>query len=183
MSFIGWENIYDNTLTEAATSVTISSLSGNQDIEYKLEARVVNGYGRSIDVKTQLNADTGSNYGYQQLYGNNATAGASRNTSTTGTSPCNIASGNRGMFQDIIYAKSGYIRTGIQEDVDNINTTTIATTVIRGWSWNNTADEITSLVILADQANGLGVGTNIRLWRRASLSVPITFIPRIMFIL
>jgi hypothetical protein len=36
----------------------------------------------------------------------------------------------------------------------------------RGGIWNNTTDEITSLVFYADQANGIGVGSHIEVWAR-----------------
>ena len=66
----------------------------------------------------------------------------------------------------LISAKSGYVRTAINEHTDSIVTTTVGRMYLRGQSWNNTADEITSLVVLANQANGLGVGTQITLWRK-----------------
>ena len=66
----------------------------------------------------------------------------------------------------IIYAKSGYVRLAITSHSDRITTTTIYAQNILGHSWNNTSDNITSMMITALVANGLGVGTYIALYRR-----------------
>jgi hypothetical protein len=69
------------------------------------------------------------------------------------------------IHETIIYAKSGYIRTELTQLMKGVVGTTIGTIRLQGDSWNNTVDNITSLVILADQTNGLGIGTVIELER------------------
>ena len=162
-----WERIYDNILTEAATSLTISGLAGDTDEEYQLQARIVNGYNGSSEYRLRPNNDTGTNYGYQYLIGSNTAATAARGTDTGIYIGGIDALGN--LLQDEIklQAKSGYIRTAIQENASPISGTTITNVKLLGWSWNNTADEITSLVIVSSQTNGLGIGTQITLWRRS----------------
>jgi len=158
------QTIYETTLTEAATSITISGLDGNTDILYELEMRVVNGYNGGANCLLRCNNDTGANYGRQEVNGNNATAGATRSTNHTGIYFANCdALGNVSQGEIKLYAKSGYIRTAILNRSCAIATTTVSIIQLAGYSWNNTADNITSLVILADQTNGLGIGTYIRL--------------------
>jgi hypothetical protein len=163
-----WERIFDTTLVAAATSVTISGLHGDTDEEYELEARIVNGYNGAASYLVRCNNDTGSNYGSQNLAGENSTVSASRDSGalTSWFFGYGSALNNLNQSEMLISAKSGYVRTAINEHTDSIVTTTVGRMYLRGQSWNNTADEITSLVVLANQANGLGVGTQITLWRK-----------------
>jgi hypothetical protein len=174
MSIIGWKQIYTHTVTGAAeTSITIPDLHGDVDIEYKLEARIVNGYNGAVSYYIKPNNDTGANYGYQDLSGNNTTAAASR--TTTGIRITYISAlNNLGMTNATIQAKSGYVRTAIIENILDLTGTTVNYVTLYGSSWNNTADEITSLVVLADQTGGLGIGTVITLSARATLTEGMT---------
>ena len=160
-----WETIYSNTLASAATSVTISNLTGNSDVLYRLRMRVVNGYAGTITVAIRPNNDTGANYGYQRIYGENTTVAASRDTGNDKIYTLNTSNTSVASAEELFYAKAGYVRTFLSQDVENAIETTIGDIVLKGQSWNNTADEITSLVIYANQANGLGIGTEIILER------------------
>lgn len=176
MSIIGWKQIYTHTVTGAAeTSITIPDLLGNTDLVYKLEARIVNGYNGVCIPALRINNDTGSNYGYQYLQGASTSPAAGRNVETGINLGWASALSNITMQSVLIHAKSGYVRTVLVESNDDIGGTTINDVLIRGASWNNTADEITSLVVLADQANGLGIGTEITLSARAVLDVSIAY--------
>jgi hypothetical protein len=159
------QTIYETTLTEAATSVTISGLDGNTDILYELECRFVNGYnGNTVYSGLANNDSTSSNYGRQSLYGESSTAGASRSTSAGRIFATYCSALNEiAMLEGILYVKSGYVRTSLVKEIRSITGTTVYTLQFHGYCWNNTADNITSLVILADQTNGLGIGTYIRL--------------------
>lgn len=172
MSIIGWKQIYTHTVTGAAeTSITIPNLHGDVDIEYKLEARIVNGYAGTISVILRPNnVSTAANYGLQNLAGSSTTASAGRATQTGWYLSTGIEQSRIGQASITIQAKSGYVRTAIAELNENITGTTIDAIKLRGQSWNNTADEITSLVILADQTGGLGIGSQITLWARSVLS-------------
>ena len=159
-----WQKVYEDTLASAQTSITISDLDGNTDVMYRLVTRHVCG---ALDGYLGLrpNNDTGTNYGFQQLYGANTTIGASRNVGTY------IYMGDPGtidylaMDDMLIYAKSGYIRTFISTSIRDITGTTV--TLIRnfGQVWNNTADNITSFTFFSGATNGLGVGTYISLFK------------------
>ena len=72
------------------------------------------------------------------------------------------------MTEALIYAKSGYTRTVLHSSIYYASGTTVTGLEVRGSSWNNTADNITSIVIGASTTNGLGVGTSIELWKKVN---------------
>jgi len=168
MSQFVWEKFYETTLTSATTSITISGLTGNTDIEYKLVARIINDYNGAAYYYVRPNNDTGSNYGFQYIQGSNTTKEAGRYTDSKLQFTQASALGNIGFAELSIQSKSGYVRTVITEYPRNISGTTIEDINLTGQVWNNTADEITSLVVYASQTNGLGVGTNITLYRKVA---------------
>ncbi len=148
----------------AATSKTFSGLDGNTDVVYELRGRTVNGYNGNGSYSVQVNGDTGNNYGWQRIYASDTTVGADR--TVHGAFYCGSLSAlsHVGMFDLLLYAKSGYVRTALLDDFYGINGTSISAMDVKGYSWNNTADNITSLVVSATQTGGLGVGTVIELW-------------------
>jgi len=162
-----WQEIYNTTLGAATTSVTISGLTGNSDVLYRLTARVVNGYNGAAGFHLRLNNDTGTNYGYQYLNASDTSISAAKGTATSLAYALGYSNALSRLTLStiLLFAKSGYVRTAIVKSTYDIVTTTVSTMQMRGWSWNNTADEITSLVILADQTDGLGIGTEIILER------------------
>lgn len=161
-----WTDDFTPPTTEyGLTSLTISSLNGEADKLYELRVRTINTKADG-DTYLRINNDTGTNYGYQRVSGADTTADATRDTSET-YDTLNVCgtSGNIGYTQAIIYAKSGYIRTILQQQSGYIATTTISSIRLYGYSWNNTADNITSLVVGQTTTAGLGVGTVIELWK------------------
>lgn len=157
-----WERIYQNTLGAPATSLTISGLTGNSDALYRIRGRIVSG-ASSNDLKLTFNSDTGSNYGRQKIAGANTTASAERIALTAIylNQASGLASGDLLRFEKILYAKSGYVRTAIEESSEAIATTNVNAITLTGLSWNNTTDEIIQMVLTATQTNGLGIGTEI----------------------
>lgn len=160
-----WQKVYSTTLDAAATSVTISGLDGNTDVMYRLKCRLIFGGAGGGSFFIRPNNDTGTNYGEQQLTGVNTTASASRSTArdamyidTVGSSVNNIT-----QSEEIIYAKSGYVRTEILIANHDVSGTTNTRIELFGHVWNNTTDNITSLVVGGGQANSLGIGTFIYL--------------------
>jgi len=168
-----WVVAYDSgELAEAATSVTISGLSGDTDEEYELITRVVNGYNGAIGIYIRPNNDTGANYGEQNLYASNTTITASRDASSAIWIGYPAALGNLSFTHTKIHAKSGYQRTTLTKKCTDVTGTTVGYVWTRGDTWTNTADEITSLVIFANQTNGLGIGSRIILLKKASTGTP-----------
>ena len=160
------QKIYQNTLAAAATSVTISGLDGNTDVLYELRCRFINNNASASGYYIRPNNDAGANYGYQHLDGSSTTVTAYRGTAYDSILLSWNAVANGHLLQSEIkfYAKSGFIRTGIITTSEDISTTTVTGIMLHGVCWNNTADNITSLVVLASQANGLGIGTVIELF-------------------
>ena len=110
------------------------------------------------------NDSTISNYGYQLLDGSNTTISAVRGANSLPTLLYLSALNKLGMNNIILFSKSGFVRTLIQERNNDISGTTIDSIRLGGWSWNNTVNNIASLVITSDQVNGLAIGTIIELW-------------------
>ena len=162
-----WEKIYETTLSSAQTSITISNLDGNSAEEYLLETRCIGGADNST-TRLLLNNDSDSNYGYQQLFGEDTTINGSRSTSQTGINLSTaVLTGNIGQSKTLIYAKSGYVRTAISRTIRDITGTTVHYMQVWGWAWNNDSDNITSLVLSSSQTSGLGIGTYISLFKKA----------------
>lgn len=156
--------VYDSQeLTGASTSLTISGLNGDVDEEYELICRFVGGSSTAQRFYTRINNDTGSNYGYQQLEGNNTTPSAIRNVNDViwHNLGATVAQNNIVFSHAKIKAKSGVVRTVILKNAYGVATTTVTGMEIIGQSWNNTVDNITSLVVFANQANGLGIGSRV----------------------
>jgi hypothetical protein len=163
----GFVKVYQNNFVQTtATSITISGLNGDVDKEYKLEARIVNGYAGTSGVFIRPNNDTGTNYGYQILYNSDATTPAAGRLTDTGIQIASTAISTISNSETTIQAKSGYVRTAIVGFGWSISTTTVTGIRLGGWSWNNTADNITSLVVLASQVGGLGSGSYIALYAK-----------------
>lgn len=162
-----WEKIDEHEVTGSAeTSHTFSSLTGNTDVLYKIIFRGVQGHSGSSTYAIRPNNDSGTNYGDQYLYGSNATVSAARNTARNRIAMGSISTLNYLMQSEVlIYAKSGYERTVLVKSSYDITGTTVNNAILYGTSWNNTADEITSLVVYGDDTSALGVGTHIELWR------------------
>lgn len=162
-----WERIYSTTLTEAATSVTISGLDGDNDEEYKLICRNINNYNGGCGYGIRLNNDAGTNYGYQMFYGLDTTLNALRETAADSMWFLNSSGLNDMQFADtLIYAKSGYVRTFLINSEGRTSGTTVGMMILIGGVWNNTADNITSLVIIAQNIGGIGVGSVIELYKK-----------------
>ena len=68
-----WALAHDSgELTSGVSSYTIPDLHGDTDEEYQLIARVIDSGGIG-HTGVRFNSDTGSNYGYQYMQGNNTT--------------------------------------------------------------------------------------------------------------
>lgn len=160
-----FQTIYENTLDSAVTSVTISGLDGNTDLLYQLEMKLVSNYAGTNVVDVRPNNDSGSNYGFQYIRGASSAASASRNTSQEGLNLCftSTATGRIALADGVLYAKSGQERTMVHTEADDVTGTTVTYSQMKGTVWNNSADNITSLVFASSQTNGLGSGTYIRL--------------------
>jgi hypothetical protein len=160
-----WQKVYSNLLGSPAASITISNLNGNLDVLYRLKMRYISTNASGF-VRLDINGDTTiGNYGVQDLAGANSTLTATRYTGCGGYlagltvyNPDDSIS----IADVLLIAKSGYVRTFLNNGADAISTTTVTNKSLQCFSWNNTADNITSLVIRAGAGN-LDTGTFIEL--------------------
>jgi len=163
-----WIKAYDSVLTSAATTVTISGLDGNTDKDYRLLCRFVNGYAGSTEFQLYPNNDTGNNYDREGLYGINTTAGSYKNAAFgyVFLTAADTSLGNLAMADCLIYPPTGRMRPFVISEIQTISGTTIGAVAESRTIWRDTSSNITSLVIKANQTNGLGVGSSIELWKR-----------------
>ncbi len=161
-----WQIEYDSTLTSAATTVTISGLTGDTAEEYLLIVRAI---ADSASIATYVlrpnNDSTGSIYGLQSLYGSGASAGAGRSTGSS-IYQSEADSGRTATAKTLIYAKTGHIRLFLVDIARDITGTTVTYTMMYAYSYNETSTEITSLALISTETDGFGVGTEIILYKK-----------------
>jgi len=163
-----FSSVGTNEIAGVQTSITVSGLHGDIDKEYLLSTKLVNGYNGATTLYLRPNNDTGTNYGYQRLYNSDATTAAALRDNADTHVCLNYADAidKLGVANASIYAKSGYARTILTQSAEAITGTTVTAVNLFGHSWNNTVDEITSLVLYADQTNGIGTGSQITLYKK-----------------
>jgi hypothetical protein len=164
-----WQEVYRGEVVTTATlphhiqgaktSITVSGLLGNtKDQILRVRVRAVNGYNGAVNAWIKPNNCGAGACGYQSVAGNDTTPSAYRSTSEAGFFCGGFGALNQIMHSEtIIYAKSGFVRTAIQE-VLHANGTVV---YLFGSSFNDTSNEITSLVISGDQIGTFGIGTEI----------------------
>jgi hypothetical protein len=123
----------------------------------------------------QVNGDTGANYGYQFIDGNNATTTAARTTGFTSFQlhPYSGPLQNElTLFDWLLYAKSGKIRTALLKQTTRITGTTVGDLSMTGECWNNTVDNITYMRIYGStgQPNPINVGSRLILLKKRELT-------------
>lgn len=154
------------------TSYTFTGLDGNTARRYLIVANIIAGVTADTVYMVRPNADSGSNYNNQRLFVLDAGSPAGDNGGAVGsTGMCLGANkttvGNVSFVKFEMHAKSGLIRNYISEYNHTYAANDVGyLTTARGF-WTNTADNITSLQILADQATGIKTGSIIELWKLA----------------
>lgn len=157
-----WRLIYETDVVSSATSINVSGLDGDTDKEYMIFARFV-GAG-SYYLRPNGDSNT-ANYFNQYLAGNNGTASAGRNATEQGLF-MTAASSNLGVSKSFLYAKSGLQRVMLTELSQQISSTVVLDNETSNAVWNNSASNITSLLIYCTNASGIGAGSHIEIWAR-----------------
>lgn len=153
-----WTLVQRQTLTSPATSVTFSSLNGNTDRRYKVVLRWLNGYDGEVLLYLRPNNDAGATYLGQSLTASDTSvSGAAYTASTIGSA--SVLS-NVTFVTAELDAVSGRTRQAMSQ-----MSFAEARISFYGVQWANTADNITSLVVTASQANGIGNTTVVELWK------------------
>jgi hypothetical protein len=161
-----WQEVYDNILSTAATSVTISNLTGDTDHIYHIFCKFYNDYNGAVSYGLRPNNDSTGDKDYQWVRADGADVTAGEETDgTMMVLGSNDAQNKICCCWGQLHAKSGHARTLLHHSLQNVTATDSGVWFSRAGMWSNTANEITSLVFLADQTNGLGVGTHISVYR------------------
>ena len=168
VSYDGFQKVYETTLGATASSVTITGLNGDVDVEYKFAIRQVGGVASEQSGVRINNDSTAGIYGYQDLSAINTTIFPERSTSNTFYFAPQEAleEGDLLSTNITIYAKTGYVRTALLETTADISSTTVSDVNFAGWSYNDTSTNVTSLVLVSSAAGGLGIGTYIALYTK-----------------
>lgn len=144
---------------------TTALINGDTDEEYRLVYNIVSGAAAN-NPYFRLNNDAGANYGIQRLTGIAAAISAVRNVGDSNWSLLGAVDvGDVKLGEFIIYAKSGYVRTALQNDADDVSGTTVTRLSLHGNSWNNTTAPVAAMYFTG-AASGIGVGSKFLLYRK-----------------
>jgi len=165
-----WTVVKDSgELASAVTSYTFSGLNGDVDGEYHLIVRIISGASSNGVYLLPNNDSTSGHFGTQVMGGYGTDKAAIRYATLGGWLLYGQYSltNNYVHFADVhIQAKSGFVRTCTVFDANNITGTTVAAVSMQAQSWTNTADNLTSLVVSASQASGIGIGSRFILLKK-----------------
>lgn len=165
-NYDGWHKVYDSdeeSISFPTSSDITVTTDGDTDEVYLIDAFFVADTTGTRGVTLEMNGDTGSNYGYQYLRGQNTTISAARNTSDT-KFPIMTAPGP---FNCLLYAKSGNERVLSFTRNEPTTGTTVNNVFAYGASWNNTGSNLTSLVF-SITAGTFNSGTRIIVWKKVT---------------
>jgi hypothetical protein len=152
-----WIRHDSHTLASPASSVSFTGLDGDSDVLYLGKGTMKNAYNGAVTVGLRANADSGNNYGFQRLSGVNTTVSGERDTSEAQMTFAGLDAQNKfSQFSFLLFAPKGFIRPAILEQSYDTATTTIGGITYRGFSWSNTADNITALSLVSNQSSFLG---------------------------
>jgi hypothetical protein len=163
--------IYVTDITTAVTSLNITGLNGDSDIEYEIRARFVSGTGSgSLGYFIRPNGDsTISNYITSYVYiSNSANPTKVVDNPANGLNICGTlsnASGGICYGNSMLYAKSGFLRTAFGKALYHSSTANW-TQYDHSSAYLIPGTNIVSLTIFADAANGIGAGSHIEIWAR-----------------
>lgn len=160
LAFGTWEKVSEVEVTgSAVSSVTFSGLDGDSDKVYLLVAYVYNTDGSTHELGVRLNNDSGTNYDDQYLSGSGTNVTAASRTGRTYVKIGSAYATRWNLFKTLIYAKSGYRRVVISQQGSSGNVELCA------GDWNNTTDNVTSVVVVMPAGAYIGVGSRFILFK------------------
>jgi hypothetical protein len=175
VNMFGYELVEQKDLPAGTTTSTFSGLDGNVDEEYLLETdvNIVGSVGAESEILLRPNnhtaGDAAGNH-YSQFEGELYTLAESsarwpnvRAYIVVATTVGSVATQCKSNIK--IYPPTGKNRLGMGQMV--AETTTYLTSLNTNFSWRNTSENITSLVIIISKQSFSGT---IRLWRRIPIN-------------
>lgn len=163
-----WLKIADIVVASATTSITISGLNGNSDQDYMYVYCLINAIaGSATSFRIRPNNDSTGNYVYSEVYITNSTVYGASGATETGLALGLVDAGTSMFLQGtgFLHAPTGLYRGAIHDNVQYTNNTYLCRANIASY-WPNSADNITSLVFVASQANGINAGSTILLFKK-----------------
>jgi hypothetical protein len=144
-----------------ATSYTFAGLDGDTDEVYLLTYRIIKAVGAATNVVVQPNALT-TNQLTKIVFGGSS-SGSDSYTDLRIIASGSLTTGDVAEGRFWFAAKTGAIRTGraAWADTDGVNLYLHDTAE----HWTDTVVNITSLKVLSSQANGIGTGSYLRLYK------------------
>lgn len=163
----GWELIKDITVAADATQVDITGLDGDEDEQYQMVVVIDNPDAvLASDMKLRFNGDSGANYNRQSsTWDGGGAPGANRATSQTEIDLAwSISATFRGIMSFMISASKGDGRwRTLQGHNYSGSAAPIGHTAFG--EWENAVDNITELSLFSANADTIGAGSRIWLFR------------------
>jgi hypothetical protein len=162
-----WIYVSSTTLAAPAQNISVASLNGDVDENYRIVISAIAGTITASNVTATINNDGGANYTYQYLAATAAAAGArgagqtSINTTILMLDSDNNAN-NNGVLEFILKAK-----TGTKRNYDIYGASGYNITLING-AYLETAANITRVDFIGSAADCFGTGTIIKVYKRAN---------------
>jgi hypothetical protein len=155
---ITYEPIATTTLTGAASSVTLSSISGSYT-DLILSMSIYSGSGSNVFF--QLNGDTGSNYSTNYINGDGASTSGSRSTGQTSAGNTWTYTDSTSWMTNVLHFNS-YSNTSIYKTIvgKNYSAGNDVTATISLW---RSTSAITSIKLIAG-TNDFGTGCTFNLY-------------------
>jgi len=161
-----WIWVSTTTLAAPAQNITISGLTGDTDGFYRIMIDAVAGTTTASSVTATINNDGGANYTYQYFIGGAAASAAraaaqtSINTAILQLDSDNNAN-NNGSLEFILRCP-----TGVKRRYEITGQSGFYINFLAG-AYLETATNITRVDLLGSAADCFGIGTKIRLYKRA----------------
>jgi len=158
--------IYETDVTSATTSVNVTGLNGDVDLEYQIKCRFITGAAAPY-ILVQPNGDsTAGNYISRGVWTtNNATTNGDVNNYGGILIGYGTTANQTSQSFSYFYAKTGLIRHLNNTITLNGDASNLAAGTYSG-TWLNSASNITSIKITSSVASGIGAGSHIEVWAR-----------------
>jgi len=155
-----WNLVSETVLSEAATSIEVTGLTGNTANVYKF--RLVLKINTTTTIGIILNGDTTASYSLLKLQ-NSGSITVYRTTIASSMHDVTYPVGHDVFLDGYLHARTGQPRA--LEYTSSFISSSPLYSLDAGEIWNNTTDTLTSLKIFAAIANGLGTGTTFAIWK------------------
>jgi len=163
-----WKLIYSTVTVSNAQTLTVNGLNGNADESYMIVAKQINNGSTACGLRIRPNGDSNaSGYTYVALE-NSGTAWSNTTGDFSALLFLYAGSGGECHGSATLNAKTGSRRFCSAENIDSR-----PMRGIHGSWWKDTSTNITSLQFWSDTANGIGAGTEIKIFIPSTTTVSV----------